>query len=73
MVIRQRGLLRGFAAQPIWEEAVIWGCEVVSHTYAARQPLYIEWLALEARYASALKRDRLYRDRLVIGSSRTGN
>ncbi|RFS72310.1 penicillin-binding protein, partial [Burkholderia pseudomallei] len=43
--------------QPIWEEAVIWGCEVVSHTYAARQPLYIEWLALEARYASALKRD----------------
>lgn len=57
MVIRQRGLLRGFAAQPIWEEAAIWGCEVVSHTYAARQPLYIEWLALEARYASALKRD----------------
>ncbi|MDV2124363.1 hypothetical protein RZ023_32620, partial [Burkholderia pseudomallei] len=57
MVIRQRGLLRGFATQPIWEEAVIWGCEVVSHTYAVGQPLYIEWLALEARYASALKRD----------------
>lgn len=50
MVIRQRGLLRCLAAQPILEEAVILGCEVVSHTYAVLQPLYVERLALDARY-----------------------
>ncbi|KWZ55345.1 penicillin-binding protein [Burkholderia sp. MSMB1588] len=43
-------MLRCFAAQPILEEAVILGCEVVSHTYAVLQPLYVECLALDARY-----------------------
>ncbi|RXV68199.1 penicillin-binding protein [Burkholderia stabilis] len=50
MVIRQRGLSRCFAARPILEEAVILGCEVVSHTYAVLQPSYAECLALDVRH-----------------------
>ncbi|RQS61534.1 penicillin-binding protein [Burkholderia sp. Bp8963] len=50
MVIRQKGLSRCFAARPIWEEAVILGCELYSHTYAVLQPQYVECLALDARY-----------------------
>ncbi|RQZ58496.1 penicillin-binding protein [Burkholderia sp. Bp9004] len=44
--------MRCFAAQPILEEAVIsLGCEVVSHTYAVVQPLYVECLALDVRHS----------------------
>ncbi|KAB0660565.1 penicillin-binding protein [Burkholderia diffusa] len=38
--------------EPILEEAVIsLGCEVVSHTYAVVQPLYVECLALDVRHS----------------------
>ena len=63
MVIRQRGLLRCFAAQPILEEAVILSC--VYHTRESNLSLWI--------LRPVLSHGADLQDRLVIGSSLTGN
>ena len=56
MVIRQRGLLRCFAAQPIWEEAVILGC--VYHTRESNLSL---WIAASAFTRRRSTRQTCYR------------
>ena len=59
MVIRQRGLSRCFATRPIWEEAVILGCELyLTRTrYFNRRTSSASHSTFDTR--NALKRSRL--------------